>query len=271
MDRYELYGDPGYNPKSGLTPVKLRSGILFNKRTAAFFLVAVLAFTPNHGHGQRPDELVIVTFGNSTTAPQTTFKVYAVQVKEMLASSGINSKVLNAGVSGSHTGSYKDNNKHKVRHGRDRLDTAVLRYHPDWVTINFGINDSWQDDGKKGSSRIPIQNYRRNLSFFIERIRAEGAKVILLTPNPIGEKYRGFHNKTLKKYVKVTKELARSTKTPLIDSWKLFSVYNNKMHTSIDSLLMDGMHPNETGHTIIAKAIAEILINRSAYEADNEK
>jgi lysophospholipase L1-like esterase len=254
-----------------LAPVKLINHFLKSRRKDFFMLIAILTLAVNDGKGQSPDELVIVTFGNSTTAPQTTFKVYAVQLQEILASSGINSKVQNAGIGGSHSGSYRDNNKHKVAHAMDRLDTSVLSYHPDWVTINFGINDSWQDDGEKGSSRIPIQKYRENLSFFIDRIRAEGGKVILLTPNPIGEKYRGFHTKRLKQYMKVTKRLAKSKQTPLINSWKLFSIYESKMHTGIDSLLLDGMHPNETGHTIIAKAIGEIIINSSINEGRRNK
>jgi lysophospholipase L1-like esterase len=269
MDK-KFYDDLLCRIKFILTRVKLINRFLKSKRKAAFILIAVLSLTVVV-NAQSQDDLVIVTFGNSTTAPQETFKVYAVQLEEILASVGINSKVLNAGISGSHTGSYKDNNKHKVAHAMDRLDTAVLSYHPDWVTINFGINDSWQDDGKKGASRIPIQKYRQNLSFFIDRIRTEGGKVILLTPNPIGERYRGFHKKRLKQYMKVTKRLAKFKKIPLIDSWKLFLINSRKMRTGIDSLLLDGMHPNETGHTIIAKAISEIIINSSINKGERKR
>ena len=109
-----------------------------------------------------------MTFGNSTTAPRKTIKkVYAVRLHEILTDAGIDNKVINAGIPGSHTGSIKDNNLFKIAHGMDRFDTAVLIYNPNWVTINFGINDSWQDAGKKGKSRIPINEYRHNLSFFI--------------------------------------------------------------------------------------------------------
>lgn len=229
-----------------------------------FILSVVPAFFVTYCFSQTRHQLVIVTFGNSTTAPRKTIKkVYAVRLHEILINAGIDNKVINAGIPGSHTGSIKDNNLYKVAHGMDRFDTAVLSYHPDWVTINFGINDSWQYDSKKGVSCIPINKYQQNLTFFIENIRREGGKVILITPNPLGDKYRGFHKRRLKKYMKVTRQLARKENIPLIDTWKLFSDFVHKMNEGIDSLLLDGMHPNDTGHKLIANAIAKIIVSFS--------
>ncbi len=250
--------------KPNVTPVKVINCFLDQKRKAALILIAALALTVNYGNAQNRDGLVIVAFGNSTTAPRVTIKkVYSVRLKEILTNSGIESKVINAGKGGSHSGSKKDNLNNKIAHGMDRLDTAVLRYHPDWVTINFGINDSWQYGGEKDLSSIPIDKYRQNLSFFIDRIRSEGGKVILLTPNPLGKKYRGFHSQRLKQYMKVTKKLAKAKEIPLIDTWKLFSSYAHKTHTGIDELLLDGMHPNDEGHAIIANAIVKIIVSSS--------
>ncbi|HUZ61097.1 MAG TPA: GDSL-type esterase/lipase family protein [Hanamia sp.] len=244
--------------------MKLTIKVLFEKKIRIFLLSAVLIFSVTYCFSQSKHQLVIVTFGNSTTAPRKTIKkVYAVRLHEILTTAGIDNKVINAGIPGSHTGSIRDNSLFKIPHGMDRFDTAVLAYHPDWVTINFGINDSWQDAGKKGTSRIPINEYRHNLSFFIDGIRREGGKVILLTPNPIGEKYRGFHERRLKKYMKAVRHLARSKKIPLIDTWKIFREYVHKKHKGIDMLLLDGEHPNDTGHELIAEAIAKIIINSS--------
>ena len=236
----------------------------FQKRIKRFVLSLTLVLSVICCSSQTSHQLTIVTFGNSTTAPRKTVKkVYAVRLHEILKNAGIDNKVINAGIPGSHTGSIKDNNLFKIPHGMDRFDTAVLRYHPDWVTINFGINDSWQDAGKKGTSRIPINKYRQNLSFFIEGIRKEGGKVILLTPNPIGKKYRGFHRSKLKKYMKITRKLARNKNLPFIDTWKLFSDYVRQSKTVVDSLLLDGTHPNDTGHELIANAIAKKIISSS--------
>ncbi len=174
----------------------------FQKSIRVLMLVLVILLSSsNICFSQTGKQLVVVAFGNSTTAPRKGIqKVYAIRLHEMLSNKGIDNKVINAGIPGSHTGSVKDNNRFKTPHGMDRFDTAVLAYHPDWVTINFGINDSWQDSGKKSKSRINVKEYRHNLIFFINGIRKEGGRVILLTPQSMGKIYRGYHLRRLKKY-----------------------------------------------------------------------
>lgn len=234
---------------------------LFARKGAAVIAFSLLWLgNVTSGNARSRDTLVIVTFGNSTTAPRKTVdKVYAVRLHELLAKAGIGNRVINAGIPGSHTGSVRDNNLFKIPHGMDRFDTAVLRYHPDWVTINFGINDSWQDKGRKGTSRIPIGEYRHNLSWFIDGILAEGGHVILLTPNPIGEKYKGFHRRRLKKYRRVTKKLAGEKEIYFLNTRKLFKDYSRRNHKGVDVLLLDGVHPNDTGHKLIAEQLAKII------------
>lgn len=222
------------------------------------FLVALFSFTLCYSQVNK--SLVVVTFGNSTTAPRKTIKkVYAVRLHELLSNAGVSNTVINAGIPGSHTGYEKDNNLFKIPHGMDRFDTAVLAHHPDWVTINFGINDSWQDHGKKGTSRIPLKEYRHNLKFFINGIEKEGGEVILLTPNPVGKKYRGYHRRRLKKYRNVVINLAAENHIPLVNTWKLFPEFVLKRHEKLDALLLDGVHPNDTGHKIVADAIFKIM------------
>jgi len=234
------------------------------KKSKAFVMTVSLLLLVLIGFSQDRKPLVIVTFGNSTTAPRKTVKkVYAVRLHEILSNAGIENKVVNSAIPGSHTGYLKDNSRFKIPHGMDRFDTAVLAYHADWVTINFGINDSWQDAGKNTPSRIPFKEYKHNLSFFINGIKNQGGKVILLTPNPIGKKYRGFHERRLKKYMKAVKRLAKKNSIPLIDTWKLFPEYVRTKDEEIDALLLDGMHPNDQGHEIIAEALSKIIINSS--------
>lgn len=224
-----------------------------------FIITGVLTITMVNA--QQKSRIVIVAFGNSTTAPRKNVdSVYAVRLGWILTQKGIPNRVINSGIPGSTTGSIKDNNLFKIAHGMDRFDTAVLRYHPDWVIIDFGINDSWQDAGKKGHSRISIGEYRHNLSFFIDHIRKINGRVILLTPNPLGNKYKGYHTRRLKEYMRVVCKLARRKKVPLINTWKLYAHYVHKRGEGIDALLLDGEHPNDEGHKIIAHAVAGIII-----------
>jgi lysophospholipase L1-like esterase len=231
-------------------------------------LILLLSVSLSTCFAQQQHKLVIVTFGNSTTAPRAGVnKVYAVRINELLTAAGIDNTVINAGIGGSHTGSIKDNSFIKIEHAMDRFDKSVLNNHPDWVTMNFGLNDAYQDQGEHGPSRIPVDKYRENLTYFIDQIQKQNGHVILLTPNPLGKKYEIWRYNRVKQYMKVTKKLARKKHIPLINSWKLFYGYVKNNPKGIDLLLMDGIHPNDTGHQLIADAIAKIIIN----SVNNEK
>ncbi len=224
-------------------------------------LILSILFMAAVSMAQDKHELLIVTFGNSTTAPRKGIeKVYAVRVNELLTAAGIKNKVINSGVGGSHSGSVKDNNFTKIEHGMDRFAKTVLDHHPDWVTINFGLNDAWQDKGFNGESRIPVDKYIQNISFFIDQIENANGRVILLTPNPIGSKHEKWRYERVKLYMKAAKKIARTKHVPLINSWKLFYHYTRKDPKGIDTLLPDAVHPNDTGHRLIADEIVKIIM-----------
>lgn len=227
------------------------------------FLLILLAFViiPGNTQGNRP--VTIVTFGNSTTAPRAGVqKVYARRLHEKLDSIGIANTVINAGVPSSHTGSIKDNNFAKVIHGMDRFDTAVLKHHPDWVTINFGLNDAYQDKGQHTPSRIPLKQFKKNINYFIRRIEKQDGRVILLTPNPLGSRYEPYRYNRVKEYANAIRKIARRKHLPLVDSWQLFYNHANALGQSIDVLFTDGIHPNDEGHRLIAAALTQIISQR---------
>ncbi|MBT6845792.1 MAG: hypothetical protein HOA14_00080 [Planctomycetaceae bacterium] len=69
----------------------------------------------------------------------------------------------------------------------------------------------------------------------------------------------GF-NKLLVTYAASVRKLAKDHQVPLIDIYQVFQTYDKQSGQSIDALLLDGMHPNDRGHQIIAKIlIAEIM------------
>lgn len=224
------------------------------------FLIPLLTAAVIMGHTQGRQPVTIVTFGNSTTAPRAGVKkVYAQRLHEKLDSSGIANRVINSGVPSSHSGSIKDNNFAKVIHAMDRFDTAVLKYHPNWVTINFGLNDAYQDKGEHTPSRIPLKHFKKNINYFIRHIRKQGGQVVLLTPNPLGSKYERYRYNRVKEYANAIRKIAKRKHLHLIDSWQLFYNYTNSLHQPIDVLFTDGIHPNDEGHQLIATALFQII------------
>jgi lysophospholipase L1-like esterase len=224
------------------------------------FTVLLIILSSTFSFTQDKKNLVIVTFGNSTTAPRKGIeKVYAVRIHEGLMEAEIQNKVINSGIGGSHTGSIKDNDLPKIEHGMDRFEKAVLSHHPDWVTLNFGLNDAYQDKGEGTSSRIPLETYITNLTYFIAEIKKINGKIILLTPNPLSSKLPQFRHERLKIYKDATIKLAKNQDVELINTWKLFHRYAKKNPNGMEGLLPDGTHPMDIGHELIAEEMIKIM------------
>jgi sialidase-1 len=208
------------------------------------------------------DSLVVVAFGNSITAPRKTVnQVFAQRLPGLLAEKNILAKVINSGVPGSHTGRLSDNSIHNVRHATDRFESDVLSHQPDLVIIGFGTNDSFIDSYKSGGpSRIPLKNYEANLVHFIESLQDQKIPVVLIAPNPFGKKYESFHNERLLQYVTVVRNLAKKYKTGLVDNFNEFNKYAADTGEALDTLLLDGSHPNDKGHKMIADNLTKEIV-----------
>jgi lysophospholipase L1-like esterase len=207
-------------------------------------------------------KIKIVAFGNSITATRSTVdQVFAQRLPFLLSEKGIKAEVINSGIPGSHTGSIKDHDRFKIKHGLDRFETDVLAHNPDLVIIGFGTNDAHIDEASPdGPSRIPLADYKRNLEFMINKLLAEEIKVILLAPNGLKGKYPEYQNDRLKQYVAVVKELSKKYQTGLVDNFELFSSYQINGVSLADDLLLDGVHPNDKGHALIADKLCQEII-----------
>lgn len=213
--------------------------------------------------------LTIVAFGNSITAERNTIdKVFAQRLPVLLHKNGVEAMVINSGIPGSHTGHITDNNLFKIKHALDRFESDVLAYTPDIVIIGFGTNDAHIDSNKpKGRSRIPLDKYENNLEYMINHLMNRGMHVILIAPNILGDKYEEFQNKRLFKYVRVVRHLAEKYKLGLVDNYKLFVNYQKKTGKSYEDLMLDGVHPNDSGHELIADELTKEIV--SIVEMDN--
>ena len=208
------------------------------------------------------DELVIVAFGNSITATRKTVdQVFAQRLPDLLKQGGIEVKMINSGVGGSHTGRLVDNDRHKKPHALDRFESDVLAHNPDIVTIGFGTNDAHIDSKLEGGpSRIPLEKYTENLTYMITKLQKQGARVILIAPNALGQKQGELQNNRLSQYVQVVRNLSNSYHTGLVDNFQMFNDYHNQPGQDMDDLMLDGTHPNDKGHEMIAKRlVAEIM------------
>jgi len=247
------------------------------KKSLCFVAIALLVWGTGYGETNivdkdhpdwalsvSADTLRIVAFGNSITAERKTVdQVFAQRIPGLLAREGIDAAVINSGIGGSHTGRRTDHDLFKIEHGMDRFQSDVVAHAPDLVVIGFGTNDSYIDSKTPdGPSRIPLEKYQANLKYFITNLQDQGAEIVLIAPNILGANYGDFQNKRLLKYVKVVRKLARRFDTGLVDNYKLFQDYAKQHKTSYEELMLDGCHPNDKGHALIAQHLAVEISKR---------
>ncbi len=234
-------------------------------------LILSMAAAFTAAHGQEPDVKTggIVMFGDSTTAPRATIsKVYAARVEETLRGGGFSLPVLNAGVGGNTT-----------RDALDRLNQDVLRHRPRVVVIQFGINDATVDVWKKPPAttpRVPLAEFLRNIRRMISLAREQDARVIIMTTNPLRWTSRmrelygkppydphaddGFDALHLAVYNDALRALASELKAPLVDVRAAYPAFAARHGTTVDGLLLDGVHPNDLGHQLVAELLAPPLL-----------
>lgn len=215
--------------------------------------------------------MTIVTFGDSTTEPRDELVTYSQLLAEELPERGIRARVVNAGVGGNSTDM-----------ARERFECDVLRESSDFVIIQFGINDAAVDVWKEPPSekpRVSLAQYEKNLRTFVRTLKRRGAKVILMTPNPMRwtpslkelygkppydtRSHAGF-NVTLCEYVESVRRIAREEDIPLVDVYAAYEAYDKTGNQSADDLLLDGMHPTDKGHRLVADLLIPAICSATA-------
>ena len=177
------------------------------------------------------DERVIVALGDSLTAGLgvAADEAYPALLESRLRQAGYAYRVVNAGVSG-------DTSAGAVR----RLDW-VLRSRPEIVIVALGAND-----GLRG---LPVPALRDNLIAIVTRLRASGARVLLvgmrLPPN-YGAAYATA-------FADAYRDVARRTSTAVMP-YLLDGVAGD---ASLNQA--DGIHPNAAGQRIVAERLWPFL------------
>ncbi|MEE1946084.1 SGNH/GDSL hydrolase family protein [Pedobacter sp. KR3-3] len=184
----------------------------------------------------------VIFFGDSITQAGVQGNGYINQLKKVLDPDKY--ELIGAGVSGN-----------KVYDLYLRMEEDVLAKKPDLVIIYIGINDVWHKLGARTGT-----DYDKYLKFYqalINKIQANGAKVVVCTPSVIGEKKDGTNeaDADLNKYAQGVRELAAKNNLPLCDLRKAFTEYETKNNTEDlekGVLTRDRVHLNDAGNQFVA-------------------
>ncbi|TDQ06555.1 SGNH/GDSL hydrolase family protein [Pedobacter metabolipauper] len=191
----------------------------------------------------------IIFFGDSITQAGVKQGGYVNLIKKSLDSTKY--EVIGAGIGGN-----------KVYDLYLRMEEDVLNKKPDLVVIYIGVNDVWHKLSSKTGT-----DYDKFIKFYqalINKIQANGAKVVLCTPAVIGEKKNNANemDADLDKYSDAIRDLATTNNLPLCDLRNIFKTYsaeNNPDDAEKGILTTDKVHLNAKGNQILAEKLLPLV------------
>lgn len=133
-----------------------------------------------------------------------------------------------------------------------RLDRDVLTAGPDLVIWQVGTNDALLG--------LPADEVRVALGLGIERIKASGADVVLLDPQPLLEPRRAA---ALARMEAVLIDVAQAKKVPLLPRQALMRHWLVSGRFAPDTLLgHDGLHMTDASYRCLAERVADLFVRR---------
>ena len=152
-----------------------------------------------------------------------------------------------------------------VENLRSRWYDDVFSYQPDWLSIKIGINDLNSNlCGKDPLWLAPSAMYRDIYRELLSLTKKElpNCQILLISPfflssDTMKESYRGKVMRYIPEYIRVVEELHREFGTRYIGLHDLFAQHLKHRHP--DVFAPEPVHPNPTGHLLIAEAVYSAL------------
>ncbi len=260
--------------------IKIVCGTFRHMCSPLLVLWVCLAATADDSQVVRPPNrpLTIVALGDSITkgvrSGVTMEQTFAALIEKSLLQQGMAARVVNTGIGGERTDQAlkRLDQVIKVPIAPDHPSTtqtpgaegssAVPHIQPDIVTVMYGTNDSYVDQGKT-TSRLTVEEYRTNLQTIVVELLRRGILPVLMTEprwsekaakNGLGEN----PNVRLEPFVIACRETAAQWRVPLIDHYAAWTKAG-EAGTDLHAWTTDGCHPNPAGHQVMAELILPVL------------
>lgn len=174
--------------------------------------------------------------------------VYALQLKKRFKKYSKNIKVEIKGIASNRT-----------YHVYDRLTSDCISLKPDVVIMLIGVNDAWENyvPEKYPPLLRPMEPHIREI---YRRLRTElpNTQILYLMPfliDAVEEKFP--YHKTLDEFREVLKSIALENGATVLDLQEVF--YQAQKSIEPEKLAVDGIHPTNLGHKVMADAIEKVL------------
>ena len=174
--------------------------------------------------------------------------VYALQLKKRFKKYSKNIKVEIKGIASNRT-----------YHVYDRLTSDCISLKPNVVIMLIGVNDAWENyvPEKYPPLLRPMEPHIREI---YRRLRTElpNTQILYLMPfliDAVEEKFP--YHKTLDEFREVLKSIALENGATVLDLQEVF--YQAQKSIEPEKLAVDGIHPTNLGHKVMADAIEKVL------------
>ena len=175
---------------------------------------------------------------------------YVAQVDALLGSAcperGV--RVVNMGLGGN-----------TVRDLAKRWQPDVLDLAHNWVSVMIGINDVWRqfDSPRQTEIHVGPVEYARTLNELVTRTLPHVTQMVLMTPFYLEPSRADAMRARMDEYGGIVKDLAAKHGTLCVDTQAAFDEV--LQHCYPAALAWDRVHPNQTGHMVIARAFLRAL------------
>ena len=146
--------------------------------------------------------------------------------------------------------------------GLSRAARDLLPLKPSFVTIDFGMNDH----GYRAYDEGIYKNYIDKQTQLVALLKGNGARVALVTPQPIEDKRpdpdKDVRNESLRKMSDGLREIAGKEQVLFADQFDPYMAVMLKARQADPAAVIgggDAVHPGPVGHTIMAWAILKSL------------
>lgn len=139
----------------------------------------------------------------------------------------------------------------------NRWEEDVLSLNSDYVAIMIGINDVWRHFNAVMEPIIKVdeETFKKTYEDLILKTKPKVKQIYLMSAFMIIETKDYPMRKKLEKYIQITKDLAQKYDLPFIDLQERFDIFLESLPAY--ALSSDHVHPNLSGHMIIAKAFLD--------------
>ena len=135
----------------------------------------------------------------------------------------------------------------------------MLALKPDWVSIMIGINDVWRQFDLPRQTEIHVlpEVYEKTLEELIMQTVPSVKQLVLMTPFYLEPNTADPMRRRMDEYGEIVKTLAAKHGTLCVDTQAAFD--DVLTHYYPATLAWDRIHPNQTGHMVLARAFLQAI------------